>query len=159
MGVDRRIGAGTFIVAGGNYESRTWLQRWPNKYSDRDCSAASETYSKYLEETGTRGFENVDAARKSYFTDPVTYSYLLRGRPLMMLNARWDERIPRNHPLICGNRSENRPFPGTLQPMSQYGFSTPQFAPISSISFQQTVDNVLSMSQQCNVFAAYFYDN
>ena len=95
MGVDRRISAGTFIVSGGNYESRTWLQRWPNKYSDSECAAAGEMYLKFLNEASSRGFENVDAPKKSYFTDPVTYAYLLRGRPMQMINARWDERIPR----------------------------------------------------------------
>jgi len=95
MGVDHRIRAGIFLVSGGNYESPTWLQRWPNKLSDEDCARAVKNYSAYLDEAKAKGFENAEAHKKSYFTDPVTFAYLLKGRPMLMLNARWDERIPR----------------------------------------------------------------
>jgi cephalosporin-C deacetylase-like acetyl esterase len=95
MGIDRRIKAGAFIVAGGNYESPTWLKRGRKGLSNEECARAVEAYRAYLDEVRQKGFENVEPLKKSYLTDPVTFAGLLRGRPMLMLNASWDEMIPR----------------------------------------------------------------
>ena len=52
-------------------------------------------YEKYLAEVAQKGPLNVTPPRRSFLTDPLTYTGLLKNRPLYMINARWDEAIPR----------------------------------------------------------------
>ena len=91
MGVDKRISAGVFLVAGGNYENPAWVK----KKRDREHDEAQHRYAEYLAEVAKKGFENVIPVKKSYLTDPMTFAKYLRQRPTMMINARWDEQIPR----------------------------------------------------------------
>ena len=42
-----------------------------------------------------KGFEKVVPSRRGFLTDPMTFAYRLRSRPVLMMNARWDEAIPR----------------------------------------------------------------
>ena len=37
----------------------------------------------------------MDAADQSFLTDPLTFASRLRGRPVLMINAKWDKYIPR----------------------------------------------------------------
>ncbi len=100
MGIDRRIGKGVFIVVGGNGEkinqtsSMTRLTRWrklpPDQYQE-----LQESYARYLAEVAEKGFENVEPGVRGFLTDPMTFGYLLRDRPVLMINARWDEAIPK----------------------------------------------------------------
>jgi len=110
MGVDKRINAGIFIVAGGNYESRTWLRRGRNKLTEEDCIKAADKYNEYLKQVAEKGFENVLPDKQSYLTDPVTFAYLLKGRPLLMINASWDERIPRQSSVDMWESFEKPPI-------------------------------------------------
>jgi hypothetical protein len=48
-----------------------------------------------LSEVAAKGFENATADKNSYLTDPLTFASYLQGRPILMLNAQWDEIIPR----------------------------------------------------------------
>jgi len=112
MGVDRRITAGVFIVIGGNttkimeYSRFTVLRRryrLPREvYED-----TQKQYTGYLEEVATRGWDNVEPQERNFFIDPMTYAHRLKTRPLLMLNALWDEFVPREATLdfqhACGD--------------------------------------------------------
>lgn len=104
MGVDRRFGAGVLIVTGGNSAKISHLSRHVTIRRDYHRTEAEyrqmqRHYRAYLDEIAEKGLENVTPGRQSYFTDPMTYAHFLRGRPLLMLNARWDEAIPRESTL------------------------------------------------------------
>ena len=101
-GSDNRIKAGILIVSGGNSDKLTrhsFLLRRQYKLSSVDYEKNQEAYFKYLSEVAEKGFENVTALKSSYLTDPMTFSSYLRGRPLLMINAMWDEMIPKESTL------------------------------------------------------------
>ncbi len=122
MGVDQRIKAGVFLIAGGNSEKigRNSRKRSMKKgFKPRTEDEYHETqreYARYLAEVAKKGFENVAPARKSFLTDPMTFAYYLQQRPVLMLNALWDEYIPKEATLdfweACG-KPEISWFPGT----------------------------------------------
>jgi hypothetical protein len=98
MGLDQRIKAGVFIVSGGNSEKMTrhsFLLRWQyrTKKAEYDCN--QQAYADYLTEVAQKGFENVPVSKNAYLTDPLTFSGYIKDRPVLMLNAFWDEMIPR----------------------------------------------------------------
>jgi len=100
MGIDQRIGAGVFIVAGGNGEKinrKSRLSPITKVYrrTETEYRQIQQSYRQYLAEVAEKGFENVDPAHRSFLTDPMTFAHRLRQRPVLMLNARWDEAIPR----------------------------------------------------------------
>lgn len=100
MGLDSRIKAGVFIVHGGNSRKIMQLSRMSNfrkeyKRPDQEYEEILVNYSKYLEDVGAQGFENVVPDRRDYLIDPLTYARMLRNRSVLMINARWDEMIPR----------------------------------------------------------------
>jgi len=100
MGIDRRIKAGVLIVAGGNSAK---VNRFSRHATTRRYKRASEAeylellnhYQRYRDEVAAKGFENATPERPSYLTDPATFAFFLRGRPLLLLNARWDEAVPK----------------------------------------------------------------
>jgi len=111
MGVDRRIKAGVFLVSGGNSEKMMWLCRsrsFKREYSrtEAEYNDLQSSYAQYLSEIVEKGFENVNPTRKSFLTDPMTFASCLRERPVLMVNALWDEFIPRKAALdfweACG---------------------------------------------------------
>ncbi|HEY83133.1 MAG TPA: alpha/beta hydrolase [Dehalococcoidia bacterium] len=100
MGIDERIKAGVFITAAGNSEKISRQSRNPlmKKYyqrSEAEYREIQRQYARYLAEVAEKGFERVTPARQSFLTDPMTFAPYLRGRPMLMLNAAWDEYIPR----------------------------------------------------------------
>jgi dienelactone hydrolase len=116
MGVDKRIGAGVILVAGGNYQGRAWLSRAEPGHSEVEYAQSESLYTHYLNEVTKRGLDNVHPPKKSYLTDPLTFASQLRERPLLMLNAKWDERIPKQSTLDLWNASGNpeiKWYPGT----------------------------------------------
>lgn len=111
MGVDERIGAGVFLVTGGNSEKITYYSRRSDfrkqyNYTGAEYHQNQRQYAQYLAEIAEKGFENVNPAKKSFLTDPMTFAHLLRKRPVLMINALWDEAIPREATLdfwqACG---------------------------------------------------------
>ena len=54
-------------------------------------------YDDYLIQVAEKGFTNVEpeGEEKGFQTDPLTFASYLRGRPLLMINAIWDEVFPR----------------------------------------------------------------
>jgi cephalosporin-C deacetylase-like acetyl esterase len=116
MGIDKRIGAGIFVVTGGNYENPAWLKRERDTRKEAEYSEAQERYARYLAEVAEKGGENVVLPKRSYLTDPLTFAGYLRKRPVMMINALWDESIPRQGALDlwegCG-KPAIRWFPST----------------------------------------------
>jgi len=111
MGIDKRIGAGVFAVSGGNSAKITCKSRRSDfrkqyNYTDAEYHQTQSLYAQYLAEVAEKGFENVDPARRFFLTDPMTFASYLRQRPVLMLNALWDEAIPREAALdfweACG---------------------------------------------------------
>ena len=100
MGVDQRIRAGILMVSGGNLEkiahlSKTLPKRLNHHRSEEEFKEQQERYHKYLKQVARRGFEQVDTAERGFLTDPMTFAHRISGRPLLMVNARCDEVIPR----------------------------------------------------------------
>ncbi len=106
MGIDKRIHAGVFLLSGGNYESPAWLMKWHNDREETEYTEAQSRYSHYLAEVAEKGFANVIPAKKSFLTDPVTFARYLNERPMIMINALWDKKVPRQTTLdlweACG---------------------------------------------------------
>ena len=111
MGIDERIKAGVLLVTGGNSEkivqmSRANAFRKRYKRSEVEYNEIQNCYVQYLVEVAEKGLENVKPARESFLTDPMTFAHLLQHRPLLMINALWDEFIPKETTLdfweACG---------------------------------------------------------
>lgn len=116
MGVDKRIGAGVILVAGGNYQGRAWLSRTEPGRSEAEYAQSEVMYTHYLKEVMKKGVDNVQPPKKSYLTDPMTFAGQLHERPVLMLNAKWDERIPKQSTIDLWNASGNpeiKWYPGT----------------------------------------------
>jgi len=111
MGVDDRIRAGIFIIMGGNGEkiaqkSKLSTIRKGYRRSDAEYHRIQDSYTQYLSEVVENGFENVEPPTTGFLIDPLTFAYRLRQRPVLMINALWDEAIPREATLdfweACG---------------------------------------------------------
>ena len=112
MGIDKRIAAGIFLVSGGNSDKLMHLSRVRSFRKDYGVSDAEyhqnqENYTEYLSKVVKDGFENVVPDRQSYLTDPLTFAHLLSQRPVLMINALWDEFIPRESTLDFWEASGN----------------------------------------------------
>jgi dienelactone hydrolase len=120
MAVEERVKAGVFLIAGGNSEK---VARFSRKRSMRGYRRTPEEYERnqrlyqqYLTEVAEKGFEQVAVPNRSYLVDPVTYARNLRNRPVLMLNALWDEYIPQQATLDlweASGKPELSWFPGT----------------------------------------------
>jgi cephalosporin-C deacetylase-like acetyl esterase len=100
MGIDERIKAGIFVVTGGNSNRMSWLSR-ASQYRKRYPRTEAEhleiqnSYGRYLEDVSEKGFENVTPVNQSFLTDPLTFASFIKGRPVLMINAKWDKYIPK----------------------------------------------------------------
>jgi len=100
MGVDERIRAGVFMVAGGNLEEITWgskshLMRQTHDCTQEECYSVYRCYPQYLADVAQEGFENVTPLKECFLYDPMTFASSLCGRPMLMFNALWDGVIPK----------------------------------------------------------------
>ena len=100
MGIDKRIKTGIFLIAGGNSEKITWGSKNPairkgHNCTESQCHQIRTSYPQYLAEVADKGFENVIPAKDCFLTDPMTFATYLRKRPILMVNATWDEAIPK----------------------------------------------------------------
>lgn len=111
MGIDERIKAGVFLVTGGNSEkilhrSRISTFRKAYKRTEAEYNHIQNCYKQYLSEVAEKGFEEVTPPRQSFQSDPMTFAPYLRQRSVLMINALWDEFIPREATLefwqACG---------------------------------------------------------
>jgi pimeloyl-ACP methyl ester carboxylesterase len=111
MGIDDRIIAGVFIVSGGNsakiqQHSRFAKFRKQYRFEPKDYEDYQKNYAQYLQDVAVKGWENTEPARQSFLIDPLTYTHRLVGRPVLMINALWDEFIPKETTLdfqkACG---------------------------------------------------------
>ena len=121
MGVDGRITSGVFLVAGGNSEkmmhkSRLSSFRKDYRRTDSEYAELQNLYMQYINEVAKKGFENVIPPRRSFLTDPLTFASRIRERPILMLNALWDEIIPKEATMdfweACG-KPQIKWFPAT----------------------------------------------
>jgi hypothetical protein len=98
MALDKRVKKGVLVECGGNSDKITrhsLLLRWRYKLGEETYRQNQAAYALYLKEVAKKGWNQVDAGKPSYLTDPLTFTGELRQRPLMMLNATFDEMIPR----------------------------------------------------------------
>ncbi|MFC2039032.1 alpha/beta hydrolase family protein [Chloroflexota bacterium] len=100
MGIDARIKSGIFMVTGGNSNKISWLNgvgQYRKRYrrTEAEHLEIQESYAQYLKDVAENGFENVVTDNQSFLTDPLTFAGYLKGRPVLMINARWDKYIPR----------------------------------------------------------------
>ena len=121
MGLDKRIKAGVFLIAGGNSEKIAWNTKSEAVVKGHGCTEAEchqirSHYPQYLAEIAEKGFGNVIPAKECFLTDPMTFAPCLRERPILMVNALWDEAIPRQATIDFWEAC-NKPsivwFPGT----------------------------------------------
>jgi cephalosporin-C deacetylase-like acetyl esterase len=99
MGLDKRIKAGVFMVHGGNtgkIMQTNSVSRFGKQFrqSPDIYSGNQKKYLDYLDEIALKGFDNVPPVQNTYLIDPLTYAPMLKGRPVLMINARWDEIFP-----------------------------------------------------------------
>jgi len=121
MGVDERIKAGILLVTGGNsgkigHKSRKHSMKKGYSITEDEYNQNQSRYKQYLTEIAEKGFENVTPPSKSFLVDPMTYTHCLRERPMLMLNALWDEYVPREATLDLWEASGKPPitwFPAT----------------------------------------------
>ena len=111
MGIDKRIRAGVFLVSGGNSEKigqESKISALGKRYQrpEAEYNQIQNSYTSYLAEVAKKGLENVTPERKNFLADPLTYARYLQQRPLLMINALWDEFIPKEATLdfwqACG---------------------------------------------------------
>lgn len=121
MAMDKRIKAGVFLTSAGNsvkigQKSRKDTMKKAYRRPDAEYNHTQKLYKQYLAEVAEKGFEKVTPPRQSFLTDPMTFASYLRGRPVLMLNALWDEYIPKEAALdfweACDKPAINW-FPGT----------------------------------------------
>lgn len=121
MGIDDRIKAGAFLIAGGNSQkigrfSRKHSMKKEYRVTEEEYHHNQQAYRQYLSEVAERGFENVTPPNRAYLIDPMTFGHCLQERSVLMLNALWDEYIPREATLDLWEAA-GKPaiswFPGT----------------------------------------------
>ena len=100
MGLDERIKAAGLIVSGGNSTKIGWETRASDYNSRRTQTKEAyqqtlKTYMTYLAEVEEKGLENVEPPEESFWLDPMTFAHRLRQRPVLMINALWDQAIPK----------------------------------------------------------------
>jgi predicted esterase len=100
MGIDERVKTGVFIVSGGNSPKIEWLSQ-NRRYQKaqqvllEDYQEKQRTYNLYLDEVFQKGYQNVTPPLPGYLLDPMTYTNSLKGRPIQMINARYDKYMPK----------------------------------------------------------------
>jgi esterase/lipase len=110
MGIDKRIKAGGLIVTGGNSSKIGWEKRASDFKKEAEYQNIQSSYRQYLDEIAEKGLEKVTPPRESFLTDPMTFAHLLRQRPVLMINSRWDEAIPREATLDFWEESGRPPI-------------------------------------------------
>ena len=121
MGIDHRIGAGVFLIAGGNSQKigrfgRKRSMKKEYNITDEEYRRNQQAYRQYLSEIAEKGLENVTPPNRAYLIDPMTFGHRLQERPVLMLNALWDEYIPREASLDLWEAAGRPPIswlPGT----------------------------------------------
>jgi len=100
MALDKRIKAGVFIIAGGNSEIITWKTKSEaivkgHGCTEEECHRIRSQYPQYRAEVAQKGIDNAVPFMHCYLTDALTFAPYLRGRPVLMLNGKWDKTIPK----------------------------------------------------------------
>lgn len=100
MGIDSRVCSGVLAVMGGNSSKISqWSQRYGAKRgfsrTAEEYEQTQQSYRRYLAEVAEKGFENAVPSEPFFMTDPLTFTPQIKQRPLLMVNARWDEVVPR----------------------------------------------------------------
>ena len=100
MAVDKRIRASVLLTTAGNLEkiaklSKTLPKEWGHSNTEAEFNSRQSRYAQYLDDVAKKGLENVSPTENGFLNDPMTFAYYLRKRPMLMINALWDEVIPK----------------------------------------------------------------
>ena len=99
LGVDNRLRSGALLFSGGNLEklARIRKSRRYKKYevSDDLYRKNQSRYMAYVADVAARGFENVPPPQLGYLFDPYTFTPEIKTKPMLMMNAHWDEYFPK----------------------------------------------------------------
>jgi hypothetical protein len=98
MALDKRVTKGILVECGGNSDKITrhsLLLRWRYKMGGEVYRKNQAAYLQYLGEVSRHGWDKVEPSRISYLTDPLTFAGQLKNRDLLLLNAAFDEMIPK----------------------------------------------------------------
>jgi len=100
MAVDERFKAGVLMVGGGNAGkvsqfSRFSVFRKEYAVSQQQYEQDQRTYYDFISRAKINGWDNIDPEKKEFLNDPLTFAYILKGKPILMINALWDEFVPR----------------------------------------------------------------
>jgi dienelactone hydrolase len=98
MALDKRVSKGILVECGGNSDKITrqsLLLRWRYKMDSEVYKKNQAAYLQYLDEVSRQGWDNVEPPKISYLTDPLTFAGKLKDRKLLLLNAVFDEMIPK----------------------------------------------------------------
>jgi cephalosporin-C deacetylase-like acetyl esterase len=153
MGVEQRVRAGVLIVSAGNSEKVNHMSQLgaiikDYRRTEEEYQSLQQSYMQYLAEVAERGVDNVTPAQKGFLIDPMTYAHKLRRRPLLMINARWDEAISAEAVLDfwreCG-RPDIVWLPGTHATIwLWYPFISRKIAGFFRMSFEQEAMSAVS---------------
>ncbi len=100
LALEERLKLGVLLLSGGNSGKIAQLSRFRNfrkdfGLPDNIYEQTQRKYLTYLKAVREKGWENVTPDQNSYYIDAMTYAHLLRKKPMLMINALWDEFIPR----------------------------------------------------------------
>jgi len=131
MGIDSRIVAGIIVLTGGNnekihHDGGLGIVNKSYKRTEDEYQQIQKSYLKYLNDVIEKGLDETVPARKGFLIDPMTYAHHLRKRPVLMINARWDEMIPKEATLDFWNQAGKPPlalYPATHATIWLYYYS------------------------------------
>ncbi len=98
--IDPRIKTDILVVSGGNggkirQFSRFAVFRKEYAVSPQQFEIDQKKYYEFLYQANVQGWDKVVPGKKEFLTDPLTYACNLKQKPILMINARWDEFIPK----------------------------------------------------------------
>jgi len=109
MGVEKRFDKGIFMLTGGNYEKMLWggLLKYTLKedcMTKEQCHNFHRGYKDYIKKIrNVEDLSKIKAKKECYIYDPLTMANLLKGRDILMINARFDFMIPKSSVLEFWN--------------------------------------------------------
>ena len=98
MALEPDIKAGILIESGGNATKINYLSPVMRRHYGHipiSYEKVQEEFQAFLARVAERGLEESSLANPHFLTDPLTFAFMLHGRPLLMINGYFDALIPR----------------------------------------------------------------
>ncbi|MFH1506544.1 MAG: alpha/beta family hydrolase [archaeon] len=102
MALDKRIKKGVFLVTGGYYPKLLWggvlrffmKEDCPNS---AECRRIHEGYRQYIKKIKKpKDLDKVAFKKECYLYDPLTFTNMMKERPVLMINGLFDFVIPKS---------------------------------------------------------------